>query len=106
MAGYDLRKADRIDLGQFHPKLADGTPKGIPCARGCPDVRGSDHHCTVCHFTFTGLGLFDLHRRAGWCLDPEKLGLAEHPERPGVWGTPEGIAARQHATAQLRENGH
>jgi len=56
----------------------------------------SQAHCAVCHSTLRTVSDFDAHRRDGYCLDLEALGLGE---RDGLWATPEGHAQR----AQLRQ---
>lgn len=48
-------------------------------------------HCSGCHVTFSGIGLFDTHRRADRCLDPSALMAGGEPLRlvDGVWRSPE-----------------
>lgn len=30
-------------------------------------------HCSACHRTFSGIGLFDKHRRRDACVDPAEM---------------------------------
>lgn len=48
-------------------------------------------HCGGCHETFSGLTLFDLHRRSSRCLDPAALAAAGDELRliAGIWRGPE-----------------
>jgi len=51
-------------------------------------------HCSGCHRTFAGPGLFDIHRTAeGRCLDPELVvgrdGQRRLFFRTGMWRGPE-----------------
>jgi hypothetical protein len=53
-------------------------------------------HCGACHQTFSGVGLFDLHRsqygHRGACLSPETLCRAGERVaffRDGMWRGPE-----------------
>jgi hypothetical protein len=47
-------------------------------------------HCSGCHETFSGLGLFEAHRGAegehGHCIPPATLDACEH--RDGMWRGP------------------
>lgn len=51
----------------------------------------SPAHCgaALCHCTFTGVTVFDRHRRGGYCLDPVGLGMVRN-ER-GLWGMPNDV---------------
>jgi hypothetical protein len=44
-------------------------------------------HCSACHATFSGIRLFDTHRRGGRCLDPTTI---RGPLRlvGGIWREP------------------
>ncbi|MEB3367392.1 FDXHR family putative zinc-binding protein [Saccharopolyspora mangrovi] len=62
---------------------------------GCPATWKSVNrcHCSGCHRTFSGLGLFDRHRRYSKCVDPATV-RTENGEpvmvlRGGMWGGPE-----------------
>ncbi|WP_456300258.1 FDXHR family putative zinc-binding protein [Saccharopolyspora oryzae] len=50
-------------------------------------------HCSSCHHTFSGLALFDRHRRNGRCHHPETLrgqaGERLAHLRGGLWAGPE-----------------
>lgn len=77
---------------------------GSATCSGC-DTRWTGHsrcHCSQCHRTFGGIGLFDQHRR-GECLDPETIlnKTGEHVMflRDGIWRGPEFDAARIFGTA-------
>ena len=62
----------------------------------------SSCHCAACCRTFAGLTSFERHQRLDGgvrCLDPAGLGLVL--DGRGVWGTPEGIAARSASAARL-----
>lgn len=43
-------------------------------------------HCGACHRTFSGLTLFDAHRRGGKCADPAGVDLRVVD---GIWRYPE-----------------
>jgi hypothetical protein len=61
-------------------------PIGSPCTPDCHRPTGSAAHCTVCHQTFGTVGNFDRHRKGGWCLAPETLGMEQL--RGPVWRVP------------------
>ena len=48
-------------------------------------------HCSRCHLTFSGIGLFDAHQRGGQCIDPAEMDVKGDPLRllNGVWSGPE-----------------
>lgn len=85
---------------------------GITCG-GCPAVwTGVNRaHCSGCHATFNAVGLFDLHRRGGVCLDPEEIVIGRGPRtgerllflRDGVWCGPEATAELKARWAALRD---
>ncbi len=64
----------------------DPRPIGTQCVAGCPEPHGNQCHCSVCHRMFSTVGNFDRHRRHGWCLDPESVGL--RPDARGVYRMP------------------
>lgn len=75
----------------------------LPC---CADVRGSECHCAGCHQSFTCMALFDLHQDVDYSRDepvicglPQALGLVQDARH--VWGTPEGLRARERHTTTL-----
>jgi hypothetical protein len=47
-------------------------------------------HCGACHHTFSGISLFDLHRRGSVCADPSELLVGGDALRliGGVWRAP------------------
>lgn len=45
-------------------------------------------HCSGCHHTFSGIGLFDKHRRRDQCVDPATMG-GELRLVDGIWRYPE-----------------
>lgn len=61
----------------------------ITCPR-CPAVwtGTSICHCGACHRTFSGIKLFDNHRRGGRCTDPVDQRNVLRCEA-GVWRYPE-----------------
>lgn len=70
-------------------KTERNAPVGTLCNRsGCTAVRPtpSQAHCTVCHETFGGASGFDLHRKDGWCLNPNSVGLSADDR--GIWRWP------------------
>lgn len=52
-------------------------------------------HCSGCHVTFSGVRLFDTHRRVlrgmDTCIEPELIRVSDEPLRlvDGVWRAPE-----------------
>jgi len=46
-------------------------------------------HCGACHRTFSGVRLFDLHRRGGRCSDPVDARGELRVDEAGVWRFPE-----------------
>lgn len=48
-------------------------------------------HCSRCHITLSGIGLFDAHQRNGKCLDPAAMDVRGESLRlmNGVWCGPE-----------------
>lgn len=69
-------------------------PDRITCG-GCTETWTgiSRAHCSAegCHQTFSGLSLFDQHRRRDTCLPPFELTIAGEPLRlvDGIWRSPE-----------------
>jgi hypothetical protein len=62
----------------------------MPSCASCPKTWTglTTCHCSYCHETFSGIRLFDVHRRYGKCHDPASL---RGPLRlvQGVWHEPE-----------------
>lgn len=65
--------------------------------------------CGRCRREFGNLTIFDLHHDVDYgrrppveCKDPADLGLVK--DKHDVWQTPEGLAARERATQNLRRN--
>lgn len=58
---------------------------------GCPSTwtGTSRAHCSACHRTFSGVHLFDAHRRNGRCLHPayvtDQRGERLMYQRGGLW---------------------
>jgi hypothetical protein len=86
------------------------TPDDVPAKRerrpvppitcsGCPATwtATTAAHCSGCHRTFSGIGLFDLHRsqygERGSCIDPDNVrnqaGYRVMFHRDGMWRGPE-----------------
>lgn len=59
-------------------------PIGSTC-HGCRHPAGRQAHCSVCHCTFGAVSGFDRHRRDGWCIEPDLLGMVC---RDGIWRRP------------------
>lgn len=49
----------------------------MACTDTCQRPTPTQAHCGACHRTFGAVSGFDRHRRAGECLDPAALGMAE-----------------------------
>lgn len=74
----------------------------ITCS-GCDNTwtGASRCHCSNCHITLSGIGLFDKHRHGrgerGGCLDPAQMLIRTGPRagqpvmylRDGIWSAPE-----------------
>lgn len=56
----------------------------MACTSECRAARGRQSHCGSCHKTFSGLTVFDDHRKDGACVD---IGLTEKNGIWGNWGT-------------------
>lgn len=74
----------------------------------CPplDPGGTACHCSACHQTFSGVGLFDTHQqvrreRPGkpFCLSARALGLVQAVN--GTWWTPEGLLRSTERVARM-----
>jgi hypothetical protein len=74
-------------------KIARNIPLGSRCDSTCRKPNGNQAHCTVCGGTFGTVGNFDLHRRNGWCINPEDIGLYVNVH--GVWTRPMDALARE-----------
>lgn len=61
-------------------------PLGGRCDSTCRKPNGNQAHCTVCGITTGTVRNFDLHRKNGWCINPEDLGM--HLNAIGVWTFP------------------
>lgn len=74
----------------------------MACGPNCIKPSPAQAHCAAtCHQTFSGVGGFDRHRRAGICLDPATLGMSKNGK--GIWRTP--MTAEQAEKLQhLRES--
>lgn len=74
-----------------HPQRPPSNPTG-GCG-GC-DQRWTGMapcHCSACHLTWSGITLFDRHRRGGACLTPDEV-ITQGQElihRDGIWRQPE-----------------
>ncbi len=58
-----------------------------------PNPSRTQCHCATCKQTFSGITLFDQHRRAGRCRDPRDMkglrlvkGVWRMPATPGQYG--------------------
>jgi hypothetical protein len=56
----------------------------MPCTDACVAPTPAQCHCSACHETFSGITLFDRHRRNGECRRPGDLGIELRRIR-GVW---------------------
>jgi hypothetical protein len=77
-------------------KMERNAPRGTRCTPGCshprPNIGTSTALCTVCHESFNTVSNYDRHRRDGWCLNPEEIGLRKASTGHWVYAaTPEEI---------------
>jgi hypothetical protein len=59
----------------------------MSCTATCVHPTPAQAHCGACHTTWSGITLFDRHRKGGDCATPDALiaeGLKIHDVR-GVW---------------------
>lgn len=111
---HNLRVGDRLPFPADYPRRDDGTPRGTSCHSEtrdglpwvdmlsvCQTPTSGQSHCSVCHYTFSTVGQFDAHRLWGWCLKPGALGLSRSTRWPWLWGTSQGLAAREAAGVRL-----
>lgn len=56
----------------------------MPCTSECVAPTPAQCHCGACHETFSGITLFDRHRRDGKCLPISAIALQLRQVR-GVW---------------------
>lgn len=61
-------------------------PLGSRCDSTCRKPSENQAHCAVCACTFGVVSSFDRHRKNGWCINPEELGM--HVNKNGVWTFP------------------
>lgn len=63
----------------------------MACTNGCVKPTPSQAHCGACHHTFSGVTLFDQHRKGGVCHHPTAIPGAKDSVIPtyldlrGVW---------------------
>ena len=93
----ESRSDSRGDSSERHPKASTPPPRAT-CG-GCDSTWTGTAacHCSGCHRTFSGVGLFDKHRSAvgeyGACIDPATI-TDKHDQpvtffRDGMWRGPE-----------------
>jgi hypothetical protein len=77
-------------------------PHGCTC--GARWSGANTAHCGACHVTYTSVGAFDRHRRAGECRPPAEAGLVQRG-RAGytAWGLPGDYPAELHRPADGEE---
>lgn len=79
--------------GEQIPRAQNRAPAAPFTCGGCDNTWTGQTfcHCKGCHRTFSGLGVFDEHRKGGdRCLDPTTITKTPgHQDARGIWRGPE-----------------
>ncbi len=62
-------------------RATESLPNSCRCGARWSGTNTSHCAATGCHYTFTGLGDFDRHRKGGVCADPASIGMSVAPGR-------------------------